>query len=88
MYEPLLKRAEGGAYEAFTQRIAASYERYYTANDSTLSPPSVVGEAVAKIVQSTRPPTRYAVGYMARTALALRLLLSDRLFSRMVMTQF
>ncbi|WP_416368228.1 oxidoreductase [Tritonibacter mobilis] len=88
MYEPLLKRAEGGAYEAFTQRIAASYERYYTANDSTLSPPSVVGEAVAQIVQSTRPPTRYAVGYMARTALALRWLLSDRLFSRMIMTQF
>ena len=88
MYKPMLDRSKGGAYEAFTRKIVASYEAYYGPGNKSLSPPSVISEAVVGIVASKKPRTRYAVGYMARTALWLRALLSDRMFERLIMSQY
>lgn len=88
MYRPMLDRSKGSAYEAFTQRIVKSYETYYGPGNRSLSPPSVIGEAVVRIVASGKPRTRYAVGYMAKTALWMRALLSDRLFERLIMSQY
>lgn len=88
MYKPMLDRSKGGAYEAFTRKIVASYEAYYGPGNKSLSPPSVISEAVVGIVASKKPRTRYAVGYMARTALWMRSLLSDRMFERLIMSQY
>jgi NAD(P)-dependent dehydrogenase (short-subunit alcohol dehydrogenase family) len=44
------------------------------------SPPQVVANAIGRVVNRRRPPTRVAVGGGARGALALRRLLPDRAF--------
>jgi NAD(P)-dependent dehydrogenase (short-subunit alcohol dehydrogenase family) len=88
MYQPLLERSRGGAYEAYTERIVKSYEAYYAPSNTTLAPPSVISETVVRIIGSKNPATRYAAGYMAKTALFMRWLLSDRLFERIIMSQY
>jgi NAD(P)-dependent dehydrogenase (short-subunit alcohol dehydrogenase family) len=44
------------------------------------SPPSVIADVVAKAVTSKRPKTRYAAGFGARPAIAMRRVLPDRGF--------
>lgn len=87
LLEPLLERSAGGAYERLSLIVAEAYEENYS-EVNNLSPPSVVGDAVVRIVRSRRPRTRYAMGYMANTVLFLRWLLSDRLFEMMIMRNF
>ncbi|MBX7210259.1 MAG: SDR family NAD(P)-dependent oxidoreductase [Verrucomicrobiaceae bacterium] len=86
--EPLLARAKGGAYEGLTRRVADTFERMYAPSNTTMSPPSVISDTVVKIINSKRPRTRYAAGYMANMTLFLRWLLSDRLFERVIMGQY
>lgn len=88
MYKPMLERSKGGAYEEFTGRMVHAYEKYYSADNKTLSHPSVIAEAVVRIIASESPRTRYAVGYMANTAIWMRRLLSDRMFERLIMSQY
>lgn len=88
MYEPLMRRAKGSAYEDFTIKVANSYAAYYSDENKALSPPSVISNLVIKILRSRTPKTRYAAGYMSRTALFLRWLLSDRLFERVILSQY
>lgn len=88
MYQPLLERAKGGAYESFTARIVKAYEKYYAPSNTALSDPSVISDTLVRIVNSHKPRTRYAAGYMAKTALFMRWLLSDRLFERIIMSQY
>ena len=84
MYKPILERSKGGAYEDYSKKIAEKYKEYYSDN-SSLSPPSVISDVMVKIVNSQKPKTRYAVGYMARTTLFLRWLLSDNMFENMIL---
>lgn len=88
MYEPLIARARGGAYEVMTKSVADSYSKNYGPSNTRLSDPSVVSDVVAKIVASRKPRTRYAVGYGSKTVLFMRWLLSDRLFGRLISSQF
>lgn len=88
MYQPLLDRSKGGAYEELSRRIAKSYESYYSVDNPKLSPPSVISDIIVRIVNCRRPKTRYAVGYMAKTVLWMRRILSDRLFERLIMRLF
>lgn len=48
------------------------------------SDPSVVALAIATAVVARRPKTRYVAGYSARPVLALRWLLPDRAFDRVI----
>lgn len=84
MYKPIMDRAKGGAYEAFSRKIAEKYKDYYSDN-SSLSAPGVISDTIVKIIGSSKPKTRYAAGYMAKTTLFLRWLLSDKMFENMIM---
>ena len=88
MREALISRAKGGAYEGLTKRVADTFERMYAPSNTTMSDASVVSDMVVKIISSTKPKTRYAVGYMSNTTLWMRRLLSDRLFERIIMSQY
>jgi len=88
MYQPMLERSQGGAYEGYTAKIVKAYEQYYSPSNTALAPPSVISDTVARIIASPRPRTRYAAGYMAKTALFMRWLLSDRLFERIIKSQY
>jgi NAD(P)-dependent dehydrogenase (short-subunit alcohol dehydrogenase family) len=48
------------------------------------SEPGVVAEAIAKVVQQSRPRTRYAVGGGARSILFVQRILTDRGFDRFI----
>lgn len=88
LHQPLLDRSKGGPYEKFAKRIAESYASMYSERNKKLSPPSVISDTIVKIVDSRRPKTRYAVGYMANTVLWMRRLISDRMFEKIIMGQY
>lgn len=48
------------------------------------SPPTVISDAIAKAVTARRPKTRYVVGFGARPLIAIRRVLSDRAFDRLI----
>lgn len=88
MHQPLLDRSKGGPYDAFSQKVAQSFKEYFADTNTRMSPPSVISDAMVRIVNSQRPRTRYAVGYMAGFMLFMRRFLSDRLFERVIMSNF
>lgn len=87
MNQPLLDRSKDGAYEEFSKKVAESYEKNY-ADPKRLSQPSVISDVVVKILNSNNPKTRYVVGYMSKTTIFMRWLLSDKLFEKMIMRFF
>lgn len=85
MHTPLLQRSIGGAYEELSKKVAAMYKDQYE-TPGKLSPSSVIGETISKIVNTRNPKTRYAAGKFANTMLFLRWFLSDRLFEKVIMS--
>jgi short-subunit dehydrogenase len=81
--ESILKSSGEGPYSGIVKRMAASFR----SGGSAGSPPSVVSDVIARVLQARRPKTRYVAGRMARTALFMRRWLSDRRFDRMIMRQ-
>jgi hypothetical protein len=51
-------------------------------------PPEVVAEKIAKSLSANRPNTRYKVTASAKVTMALRGLLTDRMWDRMMRSQF
>jgi short-subunit dehydrogenase len=84
--ESMLDTAKGGAYEDQARKAAAVFERTY--GPAMSSGPSVVGKAIAKAATARRPRTRYPVGKGARTIIASRRMLPDRVFDKVVHTMF
>ncbi len=81
--EHLLKYSGQGAYAQGAQMHA----RLLAAADAgaSPSPPEVVAKTVARALAAARPRTRYATGAGAVPILALRWLLSDRMFDRLML---
>ena len=52
-----------------------------------MSPPSVITDVILRAVRADRPRTRYAAGAMAKPLIALKRILPDRLFDRMLTSQ-
>lgn len=75
-----------GAYRDQAEALARSTETIY-GEHSRASDPSVVGAAIRRAVETTRPRPRYPVGYMARPLLALNRLLPARVFDRIAVSQ-
>jgi NAD(P)-dependent dehydrogenase (short-subunit alcohol dehydrogenase family) len=81
--ENLLATSGQGAYAAQAKKMAT----FLLADaGGVASPPSVIATAVARAVTARRPRTRYAVGSGAKPLLALRRVLPDRGFDRLMMT--
>jgi hypothetical protein len=75
-----------GAYRTLAEAMAKRTEQMDGEN-SSVSDPSVVANAIRKAVESARPKPRYAVGYMAKPLLTLNRLLPDRVFDRIATSQ-
>jgi len=54
------------------------------ANSRRASSPSVIANAVGKAVTAERPKTRYAVGFGAKPMIAMRRVLPDRGFDKLI----
>jgi len=85
MYQPMLDRSGEGPYSKMTNAVASATKKSYDKNGS--SPPSVISDVVARIVDSKKPKTRYAKGKYAKPLIWMRKNLGDRVFDWMVMTQ-
>jgi NAD(P)-dependent dehydrogenase (short-subunit alcohol dehydrogenase family) len=80
----LRKTSGSGAYAAAAAKSADSMAKYYAGTQ--LSDPLVIAQKIAQAVTTAKPQTRYVAGYLAKTILFLRWLLSDRLFDRMIVS--
>lgn len=77
----LTRNSDKSAYSAMAQSILKS--------GSTLkrSPRSIIANAVDKIINTSNPKTRYAIGNLAKPLIWMRVYLGDRLFDKLVMSQ-
>jgi NAD(P)-dependent dehydrogenase (short-subunit alcohol dehydrogenase family) len=85
LVEPMLRRSGRSAYGALAQRVARTTRASY---ESGGSPPELVADVVAAALRARRPRTRYVVGHRARSTIATRRYLGDRVFDRVVMRAF
>ncbi len=76
--ENLKKSSASGVYRDKAAAAADSMAAMYRGNG--LSAPELISRTICKALASSRPKTRYAVGYMAKPSIFLRNLLGDRLF--------
>ncbi len=75
--------AKDGPYQALALTVEAVQKNSYEQGNS--SPPSVIGNVIAKIIKTRRPRTRYAAGKLASQVLFMRQWFSDRFFDRMIL---
>lgn len=71
-----------GPYAPQAAAVASSLRS--EADGSRNSPPSVIADAITKAVTSSRPRTRYAVGYGAKPLIAAKTLLPDRTYDHLI----
>ncbi len=83
--ENLRKTSGSGAYAEKANKTADGMTEMYTSGK--LSEPAVVSKAILRAVTARRPKTRYAVGFMAKPAIFMRGLFSDRVFDRIISSQ-
>ncbi|MGB0978085.1 MAG: oxidoreductase [Croceimicrobium sp.] len=85
MYEPMVARAKGTAYESMSTKLAKATKEAYDKGQG--SPASVITALVNKAINSPKPKTRYAGGRMAKPLLFIRRFFSDRFFDRIILSQ-
>ncbi|TNE51814.1 MAG: SDR family NAD(P)-dependent oxidoreductase [Deltaproteobacteria bacterium] len=76
--------SENGPYASGLQSIIQSTKQMA----SQLSPPSVITKLILRAVHSKRPKTRYVAGAYAKPLIFMRKYLSDRMFDRILNSQF
>lgn len=82
MTEGLRTRAKGSVYQTLADGMieaAADAEK-------KMSSPDVIADTITDAIRAKRPRTRYAAGYMARSFLLIRSLLTDRMFDTLLMS--
>jgi short-subunit dehydrogenase len=84
--ENLQGDSENGPYADALKKMMGSLEEMEGKNQ--LSPPSVITNLIDKAVHSSRPKTRYVAGAYAKPLMFMRKHLSDRMFDRILKSQF
>jgi len=80
--EGLRARTATGPYASLANAVLDSTAKAY----AKASPPELIGHTIVKAVRAKRPRTRYVAGYMARPAVLVRRLVSDRMFDKLITT--
>tara|TARA_Y100000815_G_scaffold259241_1_gene269495 strand:+ start:494 stop:1360 length:867 start_codon:yes stop_codon:yes gene_type:complete len=78
----LKKVSENSAYKNLSDGLIKMY------SDIKASDPIVIAKLIRKSIEAKHPKTRYAGGAMAKPMLFMRKILSDKLFDKMLMSQF
>jgi hypothetical protein len=81
----MLERSGESDYSDLAQKVAKATTAGYEAGAG--SPPSLIAAVIAKAITARRPKTRYVAGKYARPVIALRRLVSDRTFDRLMMSR-
>jgi short-subunit dehydrogenase len=81
--------SDGGPYAKFNQAVAAATAGVYEGPMARLGAgPEAVARVIEKAITRRRPRTRYPVTPSARLALTQRRLLTDRMWDRVIASQF
>jgi NAD(P)-dependent dehydrogenase (short-subunit alcohol dehydrogenase family) len=80
--DSLLAQSGAGVYARWARRHAGMLDQALAARWS--SAPDVIALAVERALTSSHPKTRYAIGGGAKPLLAIRRLISDRMFDRLM----
>jgi len=76
----LVATSGSGAYAGLAKERAA----FLRSQEPGGSDPDVIAKGIQKAIQARRPKTRYALGKMAKPAVFMRWLLSDRMMDKVV----
>jgi short-subunit dehydrogenase len=80
---------EHGPYAEFNSAVAKATADAYTGGMARFGGgPEIVAEKISKALSANRPNTRYKVTPSAKVTLAMRRLLTDRMWDRMMRSQF
>jgi NAD(P)-dependent dehydrogenase (short-subunit alcohol dehydrogenase family) len=80
---------EVGAYEEFNEHVGKATAGIYEGPAAKLGgPPESVAKAIDKAISARRPRPRYTVTPSAKLLMAQRRILTDRMWDRMMRTQF
>jgi len=85
MIGPMMERSGKGTYATLAAKMKRTSASSYTKGGG--SPASVIAHTISKAIRSNRPKTRYAAGKFAKLMIAVRALVSDRFFDKLVMSQ-
>lgn len=85
MLDNISRFSAKGAYSRLTEKLVAATKQMYEKGQG--SNVKVIADTMVKIVNASRPKTRYRVGYFAKPMVWMRIYLGDRLFDRIVMSQ-
>lgn len=81
--------SDDGPYAEFNRAVAKGTEGAYEGPTAKLGgPPEAVAKAIEKAITSAKPKARYPVTPSARLIMGQRKLLTDRMWDRLVGTQF
>jgi short-subunit dehydrogenase len=81
--DSLNKYSGSTAYSSMAQKFAAGLR----ATETKVPGPQVIGDLIVKVLAKKRPRARYHAGYLS-SIVTLRRFMSDRLFDRLIMSQF
>lgn len=84
--ENLKKTSGKGPYARFANSIAEGMIDMYSGNQ--LTDEDVLGETIAHASTVNNPKRRYAKGYMAKPAMAIRRWFGDAIFEKVIMSQY
>ena len=79
-----LEKSSGGTvYETQAKKFASGM----AAVDNKVPGPDVIARLVKQAIDAKKPKTRYLGGFMAKPAMLMKKVLSDRMFDKMMMSQ-
>ena len=84
--ESLRETSGKGAYAAFANSVADTMKKDFT-NDR-FTDVNVLGKTIAKAATVKNPKIRYVKGYSAKLAITLRKWFGDRIFDKVIMSQY
>ncbi len=82
----LRKTSINGAYTKFAAQVADGMQKAYSGD--RLTAVDVLGKTIARAATEASPKTRYVKGYMAKASIAIRKWFGDRVFDKVIMSQF
>jgi len=73
-----------GPYKPMVDKLVEGFKQY----DHRLSHPGVIAKVILKAIRAKNPRPRYVAGFMAKPLLLAKKLIPDRLFDRVIRSQF
>lgn len=86
LFEPLLERSKNSAYKSLIEKMVKATKETYDKGQG--SSPDVIVNLVRKAINAKKPKTRYVAGAMARELMFIRQYFGDRIYDKLIMSQF